>query len=56
MKKGEKKEGKRDKVTEGREKVRMNSGNLPSKITNILQERNPKTEVIEWKKSVSQTL
>lgn len=52
MKKGEKREVKRDKE----EKVRMCSGNLPSKITNILQERNPKTEVIGWKKSVSQTL
>ena len=28
----------------------MNSGNLPSKTTNILQERNPKIEIIGWKK------
>lgn len=38
-----------------REKERMNSGNLPSKTTNILQETNPKTEVMGWKKFVSQT-
>lgn len=31
-------------------------GPLPRQITNILQKRNPKTEVIVWKKSVSQTL
>lgn len=37
-----------------REKVKINSGNLPSKTTNILQERNPKT-VMAWKKFVSQT-
>lgn len=35
---------------------RMNSGNLLGKITNILQERNSKTEVIRWKKSVTQTV
>lgn len=44
MKRGEKREGRGGKVIGGeREKVRMNSGNPPSKITNILQERNSKT-------------
>lgn len=56
MKEGEKRKEKWDKVIEvEREKERMNSGNLPSKTTNILQETNPKTEVMGWKKFVSQT-
>lgn len=43
MRKGEKREGRGGKVIGEREKVRMNLGNPPSKITNILQERNSKT-------------
>lgn len=41
---------------EGGEREIQGSGRLPREITNILQKRNPKTEVIVWKKSVSQTL
>lgn len=40
----------------GEKREIQGSGHLPRKITNILQKRNPKTEVIVWKKSVSQTL
>lgn len=47
--------GERRRVREEERKI-QGSGHLPRKITNILQKRNPKSEVIVWKKSVSQTL
>lgn len=37
MKTGEKRDGKREEVAGEREKERMSSDNLPSKITNNLQ-------------------
>lgn len=47
--------GERRRVRGGEREI-QGSGHLPRKITNILQKRNPKSEVIVWKKSVSQTL
>lgn len=49
-------EGGERRRARGGEREIQGSGHLPRKITNILQERNPKTEIIVWKKSVSQTL
>lgn len=49
-------EGGERRRVRGEEREIQGSGHLPRKITNILQKRNPKTEVIVWKKSVSQTL
>lgn len=48
--------GKEEEEGQGRRKRDTGPGHLPRKITSILQKRNPKTEVIVWKKSVSQTL
>lgn len=47
--------GERRRVRGGEREI-QGSGHLPRKIANILQKKNPKTEVIVWKKSVSQTL
>lgn len=48
--------GEEEEEGQGSRKRDTGPGHLPRQITSILQKRNPKTEVIVWKKSVSQTL